>query len=67
MGISKTTMTQEFYVAARLFPNLTLWDSLVMIRNSISVSFAGEETKSRLMTMFEKEILEIIEKGVSFN
>jgi len=60
MGISRTTLSNEFFVAASLFPNMTLWDCLVMIRNSISVSFADAGTKGRLMNAFEENISEII-------
>ncbi len=60
MGISRTTPTNEFFAAASLFPKFTLWDCLVLIRNSLSVSFVDVETKRRLMHQFEDQIIQII-------
>lgn len=61
-GISKTNVTNEFLRAAEMCPGLTLWDCIVLIRNSLSIAFCDSETKSRLMHEFEDEILDIITK-----
>lgn len=61
-GISKTDLTNEFIKAAELCPELTLWDFIVLIRNSISIAFCDVETKNRLMHSFEDRILEILQE-----
>lgn len=61
-GISKTDLTNEFIKAAELCPELTLWDFIVLIRNSISIAFCDIETKNRLMHSFEDRILEILQE-----
>ncbi len=59
-GISKTNLTGDFIKAAQLCPDLTLWDCIVLIRNSLSVAFCDSVTKNRLMHEFEDEILSIV-------
>lgn len=61
-GISRTSLTKEFIKAAQLCQGLTLWDCIVLIRNSVSMVFTDTETKTKLMQQFEKEILEICNK-----
>ncbi len=61
-GISLTNLSREFIKASQLCPGLTLWDCIVLIRNSISVAFCDSETKRRLMQSFESEIIDICEK-----
>jgi adenosine deaminase len=55
-GISRTSLSNEFYEAARLCGELSLWDCLVLIRNSLIVSFADKKTKLNLLHEFENEI-----------
>ena len=52
-GISRTSMSNEFYEAARLCGGLSLWDCLVLIRNSLIVSFTDKKTKMKLLQDFE--------------
>jgi adenosine deaminase len=58
-GISRTSLSNEFYEAARLCGALSLWDCFVLIRNSLIVSFADKETKMKLLRRFESEIFEL--------
>ena len=64
-GISKTNLTNEFIKASQLCPQLTLWDCIVLIRNSLSIAFCDSATKNRLMHEFEDEILSIITEVVN--
>ncbi|MDR1827949.1 MAG: hypothetical protein LBR29_06430 [Methylobacteriaceae bacterium] len=57
-GISRTFVSNEFYEAARLCGGLSLRDCLVLIRNSLIVSFADAKTKLRLLRRFEQDIHE---------
>lgn len=59
-GISRTNLTAEFIKALELCPELTLWDFIVMIRNSLSIAFCDSQLKNRLMHNFEDEILGIL-------
>ena len=61
-GISRTNLTNEFIKAAQMCSDLTLWDVIVLIRNSLSIAFCDRETKCRLMHEFEDEILKIIQE-----
>ena len=61
-GISKTNLTKEFIRASILCPELTLWDFIVLIRNSISIAFCDSKTKNNLMHSFEDEILNILQE-----
>lgn len=58
-GISRTTLTNEYIKAAELCPGLTLWDCIVLIRNSLCIAFCDEKTKDMLMHSFEDEILDL--------
>lgn len=58
-GISRTTLSQEFLKAAELCSGLTLWDCIVLIRNSLVMAFCDTHTKEKLMHTFEDEILKI--------
>ena len=64
-GISKTYLTKEFIKASQMCSGLTLWDAIVMIRNSLSIAFCDKMTKSRLMHDFEDEILKICQEELS--
>lgn len=59
-GISRTNLTNEYIKASELCPELTLWDFIVLIRNSISMAFCDSRTKTKLMHCFEDEILNIL-------
>lgn len=61
-GISKTNLTNEFIKASKMCPDLTLWDCIVLIRNSLSIAFCDSNTKHKLMQKFEDDILNIISK-----
>ena len=63
-GISGTSMSREFFKAGSLCGGLSLWDCLVLIRNSISIAFLDTDTKRWLMAEYEKKILDHIQKGV---
>ena len=59
-GISRTNLTNEYIKASELCPELTLWDFIVLIRNSISMAFCDSNTKNKLMHSFEDEVLNIL-------
>lgn len=63
-GISRTNLTNEFIKASKLCSDLTLWDVIVLIRNSLSIAFCDRETKSYLMHSFEDEILQILSEEI---
>lgn len=58
-GISLTNLTNEFLKAAEMCPGLTLWDCVVLVRNSLCIAFCDENTREKLMHSFEDEILEL--------
>ena len=67
-GISRTELSKEFYKAACLVKRgdnkfLTLWDCIVLIRNSLSIAFLDKKTKSNLMRLFEDEIFKLCTQG----
>lgn len=62
MGISGTTVTDEFFRASRMTGGITLWDCLVLIRNSLDSAFCDEATKRRLVHSFEQQIFSTIQK-----
>lgn len=64
-GISKTNLTNDFIKASQMCPDLTLWDCIVLIRNSLSIAFCDSVTKNKLMHDFEDEILNIITEEFS--
>lgn len=55
-GISRTSISQEFYKAATLCCGLSLWDCFVLIRNSLSVAFVNNKTKLALLRSFEDNL-----------
>ncbi len=61
-GISDTSVSQEFIKASQLCSGLTLWDCIVLIRNSLSLAFCDFNTKTALMHNFEDEILKICDQ-----
>lgn len=58
-GISLTNLTNEFLKAAEMCPGLTLWDCIVLIRNSLCIAFCDENTREKLMHLYEDEMLEL--------
>lgn len=62
-GISKTSVSAEFCKAGALCGGISLWDCIVLVRNSLSIAFMDAGTKRRLMTTFENKILSLIEAG----
>lgn len=67
-GISRTGLSEEFYKAACLVARehgeqLTVWDCLVLIRNSISAAFVDKKVKACLMRHFEEEIFKLCDGG----
>lgn len=65
MGISRTSLTDEFIQAAKLCPELTIWDAIVMIRNSLSIAFIDRNDKTKQMQKFENKIFEILIKELT--
>ncbi|MEL5720911.1 MAG: CRISPR-associated ring nuclease [Treponemataceae bacterium] len=68
-GISRTSLSNEFYKAAQLSQldngsGLSLWDCIVLIRNSLSIAFVPKNIKSYLMKQFEDEIFELCEQEI---
>ena len=66
-GISRTSMSNEFYEAARLCGGLSLWDCFVLIRNNLIISFADTTTKWELIREYEKEIFDWCSKSNQIN
>ena len=62
MGISGTTVTDEFFRASLMTGGITLWDCLVLIRNSLDSAFCDEATKRQLVHSFEQQIFSTIQK-----
>lgn len=56
MGISRTTLTDEFIKGSIMTGGISVRDCIVMIRNSLAVSFLNSEDKRALMKEYEKEI-----------
>ncbi len=64
-GISLTDMTHELHKAARMTcGGLSKWDILQLICNGFRSAFYPYEQKKQLMRMVEREIGELINKGV---
>ena len=58
-GISLTNLSNEFIKAAEMCPGLSLWDCVVLIRNSLCIAFCDEKTREKLMHLYEDEMLEL--------
>ena len=54
-GLWETTLTDEYYQAAKL--GISLQDIQTMCRNSLVYSFADSETKQRLLDNFDKQTI----------
>ncbi len=60
-GISRTTITDELYRAARMSPDgLSKWDILQLIKNGFKSTFASYELKSKCLREAEQEILRMV-------
>ncbi|MDR1728530.1 MAG: hypothetical protein LBT74_11515 [Acidobacteriota bacterium] len=55
-GISRTMLSGEFVKADKLCNGLSLWDCLVLIRNSLVTSFADIDTRKKCLRRFEDDI-----------
>ena len=58
-GISLTNLSNEFLKAAEMCPGLSLWDCIVLIRNSLCIAFCDEKTREKLMHLYEDEMLNL--------
>jgi adenosine deaminase len=56
VGISRTTLSNEFMKAAELCGGLSLWECLVLIRNSLITAFIDTKTQKHLLNTFENDI-----------
>ncbi len=64
-GISRTDFSRELHRAARLTPGgLSLWEILRLVRNGFRASFAGYADRNRMVRDAEKEIIDLIQKGI---
>jgi adenosine deaminase len=64
-GISRTDFSRELHRAARLTPGgLSVWDILRIVRNGFKASFAEHATRNRLLRVAEKDIMDLIQKGI---
>jgi len=64
-GISRTDFTNELHRAARMTPGgLSLWEILVLIRNSFKASFADRQVKHGLILEAESQVLSLIQEGL---
>jgi len=63
-GISMTTLSEEYYKAARLTnKGLSIWELLQIVRNGFKSGFVDYFTRKRLIEKSENEIFKIIENG----
>ena len=66
-GISRTDFTSELHRAARLTPGgLSLWEILLLIRNSFKASFSGSDARHEMLRQAESEIIEFLKEGTPF-
>jgi adenosine deaminase len=65
-GISRTDFTRELHRAARMSPGgLSLWEILLLIRNSFRAAFVGSDMRHELLRQAESEVIEQIREGLS--
>jgi adenosine deaminase len=65
-GISRTTLSRELHRAARLTPNgLSLWDILVLLRNSFKALFVTQNTRQKLLQKAERQIINILQNQLA--
>ncbi len=64
-GISRTDFTRELHRAARLTPGgLSLWEILLLIRNSFRAAFVKSDARHDLLRQAESEIIQRIQEGL---
>jgi len=64
-GLSRTDFTRELLRAARLTPEgLSLWEILLLIRNSFRAAFVKSDVRHNLLRQVEVEIIEQIQEGI---
>ena len=64
-GISRTDFTRELHRAARMTPGgLSLWEILLLIRNSFRAAFVGTDMRNELLRQAELEVIEQIREGL---
>ena len=59
-GISKTTLTNEYFTASRLVEGISLWDVLAMIKQAFSHSFLPAHKREELMKKADKLIYRMV-------
>lgn len=59
-GISRTDLVQEYLLAGQMYPDLTLWDVLAMIRRSFVHSFLPYAERARLIKDVDVAVLQLI-------
>jgi adenosine deaminase len=62
IGISRTTLTNEYITAARMIDELSLWDALAMIKQAYVHAFADAQTRTRLLKTADQRIHTLILK-----
>lgn len=64
-GISRTDFSREYHRAGRLTPGgLSVWDILLLIRNGFKAAFAGAPRRHELLRKAERQILNVLKKGL---
>ncbi len=64
-GISRTDFTRELHRAARMTPGgLSIWELLKIVYNGFNVSFADHTARNRMLRQAEKEIIDLIQRGI---
>ncbi|GEM_PF-5299990 len=56
-GISRTTLSREFYRAAEMCGGLSPWEVFQLIRNSFRAAFCDYRTRQQLLRKAESEII----------
>jgi len=55
-GISRTSLSGEFYKAAEMSGGLSLWDCFALIRDSLLVAFVDKPARTRLLRLYEDRL-----------
>lgn len=64
-GISRTDFTRELHRAARMtLGGLSLWEILLLLRNSFRAAFIGADARHVLLRKAESEVIELIQEGL---
>lgn len=61
-GISRTDLVQEYLLAAKMYPQLNLWDVLAMIPRSFVHCFLPYTERARLIKDVDVAVLKLIRK-----